>query len=344
MRVSVRSLFLALVVLCVATTVSATPNIAVLRDWDNVVVPNGGTFAFSPVAAGVSDSRLFRIANTGNTSLTLTNPDTMVSGQCFHEIVTPTTPILAGGVSYVRVRILCNAPGSYSGTVTVASDDPDTPSYRFTVTGTVLPPPAGDIAVIRDWDGTPMANGGTFVFPDPVVVGATQSRRFRIDNTGNANLNLTNPAAIVSGTCFHQIEDPVTPILPGGSSWVRVRFQCASAGTFQGTVSIASDDPDENPYQFAVAGTAVPAPPPDIAVATDGDNIPIANGGVFSFPATVFVGSPQSRRFRIDNTGGSDLHLTNATSTVSGTCFFQIEDPAAVVPPATSTYVRVRFQ
>jgi hypothetical protein len=132
-----------------ATTTPATPRIAVIQNWDGETLPNGTSLALSPIAAGTTDSLRFRIKNTGTTSLTLNAATNLVSGSCFSLMETPRTEVAAGDSAYFRVRIQCSTPGTFIGTVTIASNDPATPTYRFTVTGPVLPAHAGDLVVLR---------------------------------------------------------------------------------------------------------------------------------------------------------------------------------------------------
>ncbi len=323
----------------------AISDIAVTRNWDGVAVPNGGSFAFpDPVAVGATDSRLFRISNTGNTNLNLTNATSLVSGACFSQIETPVTPIAPGGFTTFRVRLQCATSGMQSGSVTIRSDDPDENPYTFSLSGNVTAPPPPDISVWREWDGGAVANGGSVSFANTIPAGAPDSLRFRISNNGTTSLNLTNATALVSGTCFSQIETPVTPVAAGGSSYVRVRLQCATAGTYTGTVTISSNDPDENPYRFYVTGTVTPPPPPDISVWRDWDNVGVPQNGTVNFLSPIPANVADSLRFCITNNGTGSLDLTNSTTLVSGTCFSQIETPLTPVAPGGSSWVRVRLQ
>jgi hypothetical protein len=327
--------------------VTVAPEIAVFRNWDDVPMPDGGSFTFPDVVAGSPDSRRFRITNTGTAPLNLANPATLVSGPCFHQIETPVTPIAAGASAWLRVRILCNSPGTYTGTVSIQNNDADESSYDFSVSGRVVAPPGPEIAVSRSWDNVAVPDGGSFMFPDPVVAGTTDSRRFRITNTGNAPLNLGNPAALVTGPCFHQIEAPVTPIAAGASAWFRVRILCSTPGPYTGTVSIQSNDADENPYDFTISGTVVPAGPdvPEIGLYRQWDNTAVPDGGSYVYPNAVPINQAESRTFRIENGGTAPLTIGNPNSLVSGTCFSQTgPPPASSIAAGSSTTFTVQMQ
>ncbi len=201
--------------------------------------------------------------------------------------------------------------------------------------------PAPDIHVRQAWDLLPVPDAGSFTFPDPVVRLVPTSRRFEIQNLGTQPLNLSS-IQLVSGQCFHQIEDPDATIEAGASTFFRVRLHCASVGTFQGAVTIGSNDPDENPYTFGLQGTVIPEDA-DIEIAQAWDGTVIPSGGSFTFPETTPVGTPISRAFEIFNRGVGDLVLTNPSSGVSGQCMLQIVDPDQTIPAGSSTLFRVRL-
>ncbi len=313
------------------------PDIRIAQASDGTTVVAGTTQQFPTLVYGGSDSFRYAIHNDGQGTLNLTNPTALVSGACFREIETPTASVAAGGVAYFRVQFYCTSAGTHTGTVSVSSDDPDESPYSFFVRGTMLAP--ADIGVSHAWDGVSQAIGSTFTFPS-VEVGTSTSRQFAIHNNGTSNLYISNPTSIVSGTCFQEIETPSSTVPPGGSTYVRVRLFCSSGGIYIGTVSISSNDPDESPYWFRVAGT-VDEPPPDIAVVKAWNGYAIANGGSFTFPS-VAAGTATSRRFGITNSGSGALSLSNATSLVSGTCFQQVETPSTPIAVGGTGYVRIR--
>ncbi len=243
-------------------TVASAPDLVVKRDYDSSPVPAGSSADLGQTPVNTPTSLRFRIENAGSATLTLANASTLVGGACFQQIETPASSVPAGGSAWFRVRLLCAMPGAQSGSVALQSNDPDTPSYGFALTGSVTAPAQPDMAVVRDYDNVAVPPGGS------ASIGTTApntpiSVRFRIANTGNATLTLTNATALVSGACFQQIETPVASLPPGGAAWFRVRLMCSTSGLQAGSVSIASNDPDETPYSFALSGT-IDAPPPVI--------------------------------------------------------------------------------
>ncbi len=91
---------------------------------------------------------------------------------------------------------------------------------------------------------------------------------FSVANRGVVPLHLEGPISVPSG--YQLISGLGTNVLAvGASTTFSVRLEAASEGTYAGEVSFASDDPDENPYNFIVTGTV--APQPSIQIIDNGD-------------------------------------------------------------------------
>ena len=89
-----------------------------------------------------------------------------------------------------------------------------------------------------------------------------KTNTFTIANSGADTLNLTdNPRVTIGGTHasdFTLATDATSPVASGGgtTSFV-ITFDPGDIGVRSATVSIANDDPDENPYNFTIQGTGV---------------------------------------------------------------------------------------
>ncbi|MCD4753629.1 MAG: choice-of-anchor D domain-containing protein, partial [Anaerolineaceae bacterium] len=114
----------------------------------------------------------------------------------------------------------------------------------------------GNSTPIQDGDTSPSTIDHTD-FGSAAVVGGTVARTFTIINTGDANLTLTNsPRVTLSGADFSLTTDATTPIISnGGTTTFTITFEPSVSGIRTGTVSIANDDSDENPYNFSIQGT-----------------------------------------------------------------------------------------
>lgn len=168
----------------------------------------------------------------------------------------------------------------------------------WTSTGVVDPllTVRGNGLLIANDDLTPEAADGTDMGATPATAGiATQT--FVIANPGPVPLHLTDvPPVKISGlnagdfTVEHQ---PATTVAPfGGSTNFTIRFDPAALGERTATVSLASDDSDQNPHSFAIRGTGIlatytitPQPGPRGAISPP-ENQQVLEGGTRTFTAT----------------------------------------------------------
>ncbi len=152
---------------------------------------------------------------------------------------------------------------------------------------------------IVDGDDTPDLNDHTD-FSNVLLLGGVATRTFTIENAAGAGpLYLTGtPMVAVSGT--HSAEfvvttPPVSPILPGATTTFEVEFTPADLGERTATISIASEDADENPYTFDVKGTGVQ---PELTVTKTND-----------VSDAVELGDSWTWTLSITNTGTADAHF-----------------------------------
>jgi len=138
--------------------------------------------------------------------------------------------------------------------------NPDIGSYEY---GGAPPGPEMDVqgisVSIADGDTTPSAADDTD-FGSLDIAAPPVGHTFAIENSGNVALNLTgSPRVAVSGphsADFPVVAQPATPIAGGGGTTTFiVNFDPSAVGLRSATVSIANDDSDENPYDFAIQGT-----------------------------------------------------------------------------------------
>lgn len=174
---------------------------------------------------------------------------------------------------------------------------------------------------IINGDTTPSTGDGTD-FGD-VELGSSVTHTFVIQNLGDVDLNLTGtPLVAVSGpdaADFTVTQQPTTPIQSGSSTTFQIQFTPGGLGVRAATVTIENNDPDEDPYTFALQGTGVDTIPPekpalpDLADASDkgesnsdnitNDNTPTFQGGA----GAVEGGSTVTVRSSIDGVLGTTV-------------------------------------
>ncbi len=126
--------------------------------------------------------------------------------------------------------------------------------------GTV-PGPAIDVRgngkLIVPGDTTPSPLDGTD-FGSLGVGAGTQDQIFTLENPGDSALILTStpPVSIIGPQAadFLVTSPPTATIAPGGNAKFTVRFRPSVRGLRAATVSIANNNPSDNPYQFAIQG------------------------------------------------------------------------------------------
>ncbi len=114
------------------------------------------------------------------------------------------------------------------------------------------PPLVPEIAVKEEYGYIIPDNIGSFSF-GTAQVGTSSAKTFTIDNsTGTGTLSLSNlvlPAGFSLQSSF-----PAT-VPAGGSATFTVALNTSVAGDYRGVLSFATNDADENPYNFTIAGT-----------------------------------------------------------------------------------------
>ncbi len=330
-----------------------------------VLIPAGDTAPlvddstdWGSLNCGAELSRAFRIASTGSTSLHLATAAVEIVGPDAGDFVLtqPTSRLVNTSVDFwVKFKPLRD--GLRQATVIVHSEDPDEPAYSFTIQGT-----GAGVADIDVRSGNPITDGSTtpqtanntdFGSAD---LGSPITKRFYIKNVNYGGLNLADdPVVSISGANagdFAVTAAPSTagPLYKDQQTYFDVTFTPSGDGVRAATISIASNDPDESPFDFAIRGTGVTYPVMEIqgndVVIADNDSTP--SGTDFtSFGSADIRDGAVTRTFYIYNRGGDTLTLTGATPVVvsgaGAAAFSVVTQPLTSIPPGQYTAFHVRF-
>jgi streptogramin lyase len=99
-------------------------------------------------------------------------------------------------------------------------------------------------------DGVGIVEFGTVELNHPLT------KTFTISNTGDATLNLSGPVSVPDG--YTLVTPPVVSTINSGQATTfQVRLDAALPGTYTGEASFATDDPNEDPFNFAITGTVL---------------------------------------------------------------------------------------
>ena len=232
--------------------------------------------------------------------------------------------LMPAGTHYVYVRpLVYGTLGAYS--------------VNFTVT-----PPATTLPdVTLSSGGVDVAAGSTIDFGTAPVTGQV-NKDFVIGNAGDADLlvrsvRFTSTAALPTGAAFpfRLVSSPATTVQPGRTTTFRAAFQGSVTGTYQGKLTLVTNDGDELFYDVNLRGTASGTlPPPEIAF-KDGTT-EVANNSTVDFGSTM-IGTRVIKEFTIANTGLAELKITSSSLTPA-TTVASANAPATTLPMAYSYY------
>lgn len=209
-------------------------------------VTDGGTYAGGNVTQGTDVNKTVTIHNDGTANLTVTSPP-VVTGDVTAGAISSTIILPGGSATFTLTLDADLSGGAKSGTVSIANNDSDENPYNWTVNFTVLAP---EMRVVID--ASTVADGGT-VDVGTVDVGSTLQKTVTIYNDGDADLTVTSPPVTGGDVTAGAISS--TTITPGNSATFTLTVSTSTPGSKSGTVSIANNDFDENPYNWTVTAT-----------------------------------------------------------------------------------------
>ena len=132
---------------------------------------------------------------------------------------------------------------------------------------------------------------------------------FSVFNRGNQNLTL-GTISLPEG--FRVKEGLASMIRPGRSDTFTLELKTNLPGFKYGVLRFSNNDPNENPYEFAIAGQVTEAsrgaPSVEVLCLSCG-NEPVQIGSTVDFGTSQKYGCAQLRKFRVFNNGDQDLHL-----------------------------------
>ncbi len=329
------------------------PEVTVLLGATAVVDNATAAIGFGSVTKGAAaPTKTFTVRNDGQANLTL-GAITVPGG---YTVVEGLTGTLAPGASDTfTVCLDTAAAGAKSGQISFANNDANENPYNFAIAGTVnnppvvTPPPAPKYPEITL---TLMSNGANVLDGTTAAIGfgtvtkgqAAPTRVFRVKNDGQANLTL---GAIALPAGFSVAEGLTTTLAPGASDTFTIRLDTTVAGNKAGQLSVANNDANENPFNFAISGSVanppVVTPPtapkyPEVTVANmvNGANVLDGATAAIGFGTLVKGQAGPTRTFRVKNDGQATLTL--GTMTAPGGFTITERLVASLAPGASDTF------
>ena len=199
---------------------------------------------------------------------------------------------------------------------------------------------------IKIGDNLNVPNGtGSYDFGN-VQVDTSKSTMFVIENTGLLPLNIGDTSITSSSGGGFTVSQSISgqAIEPKCSGSFIIIFNPSFEGYKSGTVTVESDDPDENPYTFTIEGYGTPIPVPDITV--EKQSIVIPNGSQGHDFGTVLIGdSSIPIQMTIQNEGTADLVLDSISFVSGEVSDYTVDDTGTIyiISPEGSTTFNLTF-
>lgn len=341
------------------TGVADAPEMAVTQGGANIAT--NGTKDFGTAAIGSTSILTFTISNTaaaGSSSLSLTgNPSRVaISGTHATQFAVTTQPsalVTAGSsTAFIVVFTPSGTAGARTAKLSIANNDSDENPFVINVTGTASIMSAQ--MTIQEPIGSDITDNGSRNL-GTVILGSNTVRTFTVRNTaasGSAALLLNgSPLATFTGpnaSDFSLTTNPTSSISPGGSTTFNLRFAPSALGYRTAKLTIQNNDPNNNPYDINLSGTAIA--PPSIRLYEVSSGNTLLNNGITRSFGNVAMGADSTIEFKIVNAasvGSANLELTgNPTVSITGVNaadFVVQTTPSTPVAAQYSTNFSVKF-
>ena len=218
-------------------------------------------------------TRTFIIQNTGSFALTIGSITfSGANAGDFTLSSSPSASIAAnGGISTFNVIFNPSALGIRSATISIVNNDSNENPYDFAIQGTGTTPEInvkGNFTTIVDGDTTPTGTDQTD-FGSVSIQSGIVYVTYTIENIGTATLNIG--AITILGTNagdFNVTIPPSSSLTAGSTTTFQIGFNPIILGVKNASISIISNDFDENPYDFSLTGLGVRT-----YLDTDGDSV-----------------------------------------------------------------------
>lgn len=303
-----------------------------------------GPRALGDVLVGSTVNLVFTIENNGTAPLNLSPTPNFTVEPSFPQIeiveilgaaqytVTqqPASLVAAGDSTTFTIAFSPDASLDFFATIGFGSDDLDESRYTFEVSGSGVTPEISvegiDSSLIADGEATVATGPGTD-FGQVAIEGGQVTRTFTIRNTGNADLILGSDAVSVSGAGaadFIVTQQPASIVGTGGSTTFDIQFDPTANGVRNAAVSIANNDLDESPYDFALQGEGLDNVAPSVTLSSVATG-PIATTFTLDIVFTEVVQNFDVTDLTIVNgsvanfAGSGDTYSVDITPTANGT-------------------------
>jgi hypothetical protein len=269
---------------------------------------NASSINFGTLKTNQDSTATLVLTNSGQLALDISN---IAASGDFYSYYGPITKSLSeNDTMHVPIKFAPRAAGTFNGSISISSNDPDTPTLSITLSG------AGEILTPNISSFTTSLNYGN------IKVGNDSTISFYVANRGDTVLTVTQ--LIFTNAVFTSSKSTPFNVGLNDSTQINVNFSPSSAQSFSGMLKVLSNDADT--LSITLSGTGYVLTP----------NIS-ASVSSLAFGA-VKIDYDSSLSFKIYNTGDTTLAVSNVVvsnnifSVTSGTSYnVSINDSATVV-------------
>ena len=286
-----------------ATATSSGPQISL----------SNNSVQFGTVSVGSTGNAVLTISNAGGSDLTISVIS--LTGSEFGEtgVTTPKT-ISAGQSVPMSLTFHPTASGAVSGSVTITSNDPSTPTVTVNLSGSGSTSPVGQLQA-----------SPTSVSFASVATGSSATKQVVLTNTGTAAVKISSISVTGTGFSVSGITTPAT-LNPSATTTLNVVFLPTAAGSVTGSVTVTSNA-NGSPLTIPVSGTGVQS----------GLNV---SPGSFAF-GNVVDGQTKSQTFTLTNTGTASLTISQLAVSGAGYSVSGLATPKTLAAGASATFSAV---
>ena len=221
-------------------TVSFSGTAAIIKP-PTISIANTSLDFGEDIKAGESQTRTLVVKNTGGKDLSITNLESDLEGVTFSLTELMVAP---GDSATVDITFTPAEGGPFSGAITISSNDPQNRSAIVTFSGTAV--------VIRP--PTISVSSTALDFGEDVPLDESRTLTLVVKNTGDKDLHIAGMESDLDGVTFNMTEITVAT---RDSAVVDVTFTPTERGPFSGTITILSNDPENERITVSISGTVI---------------------------------------------------------------------------------------
>ncbi|WP_033416699.1 choice-of-anchor D domain-containing protein [Hahella ganghwensis] len=198
---------------------------------------------FGDVQMGMTEQMTVAISNSGGEILGINGVS--IAGTDADQFVQTNncTTLAAGENCSVVVTYSASEEGVQNATLTIASDDPDTPNVTVALTGNGLIEPVSDIVLSDE-----SLDFGA------IEIGTSSEKTLTISNLGGASLNISN-VSLANNSDFQITSTDCDIVAPDANCSVTMTYTANSTDTSSDVLTIESNDPDQASVTVALSGS-----------------------------------------------------------------------------------------